>query len=173
MPYIDFGRNKHARKAYYTSEQGISLVEGWRRQGLSINAIAKDKIGIAPTTLDSWRMGCPDLDDALYKSDELADVAVEGSLLKRALGYSYDEEVYVADPDTGQMRLAKVVRRHVPGDPKAQAMWLYNRKPDSWQAQPQVPTDDQDIIDVKNVLVQIEEVAGAGENDAEAGRVHA
>ncbi len=166
LPYIDFGKNNHARKAYYTGAQGIELVRGWRRQGLALDKIARDKIGIAYETLKKWRMETPALDEALLQSDEYADMAVEGSLLRRAVGYTYDEETWVADPDTGQMVLAKVVKKHVPADTRAQGMWLYNRKPDTWQSQPQAPADDQDIIDVSNVLVQIEEVADGGAPDA-------
>lgn len=169
MPYIDFGKNAHARKKYYTNAQGVELIRGWRRQGLSVTKIATEKIGIGYGTLTKWRMDCPDLDDALYQSDELADIAVEGSLLRRAVGYTYDEETWLQDPDTGKMRLVKVVKKHVPADTRAQGMWLYNRKPDTWQAQPQAPADDQDIIDVSNVLVQIEEVANGDTPDAQAG----
>ena len=47
-------------------------------------------------------------------------------------------------------------------------MWLYNRRQDFWRSQQAaLPESDDDIIDVKNVLVRIEEVAAnAGAADA-------
>ena len=50
MPYIKFN-NAVQRKRYWLGEDGIELINDWRRRGLSVKAIAEDKIGVAPTTL--------------------------------------------------------------------------------------------------------------------------
>lgn len=166
MPYIKFN-NAVQRKKYWLGDDGIELINDWRRRGLSVNAIAEDKIGVAPGTLARWRRQSPELDQALTVTEDLVDGQVEGALLRRALGYDYFEETWVRDPDTGMEVLTKKVKKHVPADVKAIAMWLFNRRGDAWRSmQPQLPADDGDIIDVKNVLVQIEEVADGGAPDA-------
>lgn len=166
LPYIKFN-NAVQRKRYWLGEDGIELINDWRRRGLSVKAIAEDKIGIAHATLSKWRRQSPELDKALTITEDLVDGQVEGALLRRALGYDYFEETWAPDPDTGREVLTKKVRKHVPADVKAIAMWLFNRRGDAWRAmQPQLPADDGDIIDVKNVLVQIEEAADGDKADA-------
>ena len=166
MPYIKFN-NAVQRKRYWLGEDGIELINDWRRRGLSVGAIAEDKIGIAPTTLMKWRQQSPELDKALTITEDLVDGQVEGALLRRALGYDYFEETWALDPDTGREVLTRKVKKHVPADVKAIAMWLFNRRGDAWRSmQPQLPADDGDIIDVKNVLVQIEEAANGNKADA-------
>lgn len=166
LPYIKFN-NAIQRKRYWLGEDGIELINDWRRRGLSVKAIAEDKIGVAHTTLMKWRQQSPELDKALTVTEDLVDGQVEGALLRRALGYDYFEETWTLDPDTDQEVLTKKVKKHVPADVKAIAMWLYNRRGDAWRSmQPQLPADDGDIIDVKNVLVQIEEAADGDKADA-------
>ena len=166
LPYIKFN-NAVQRKRYWLGEDGIELINDWRRRGLSVKAIAEDKIGVAQTTLTNWRQQSPELDKALTVTEDLVDGQVEGALLRRALGYDYFEETWALDPDTGREVLTKKVKKHVPADVKAIAMWLFNRRGDAWRSmQPQLPADDGDIIDVKNVLVQIEEAADGDKADA-------
>ena len=159
MPYIKF-KNNTLRKRYWTSADGIELISDWRRRGISVEDIARQKIGVVPDTLERWRQQTPELDEALTITEDLVDGMVEGALLKRALGYDYEEETYAID-ETGRKVLTRVVKKHVPADVKAIAMWLYNRRQDFWRSQQAAlpESDDDDIIDVKNVLVQIEEVA--------------
>lgn len=166
MPYIKFN-NAIQRKRYWLGEDGIELINDWRRRGLSVKAIAEDKIGVAHTTLMKWRQQSPELDKALTVTEDLVDGQVEGALLRRALGYDYFEETWSLDPGTGREVLTRKVKKHVPADVKAIAMWLFNRRGDAWRSmQPQLPADDGDIIDVKNVLVQIEEAADGDKADA-------
>ena len=65
------------------------------------------------------------------------DRQVENALLKRALGYSYEEvtKEICEDPETGnlEMKITKKVRKEVVPDTTAQIFWLKNRKPDVWR----------------------------------------
>lgn len=171
LPYIKF-KNNQARKRWWHGEDGVSLITSWRRNGIAMDEIAK-RIGVSPTTLDRWRQESDEMDRALTITEDLVDGMVEGALLKRALGYDYFEETWTRDKDTGRDVLTKKVKKHVPADVKAMAIWLYNRRSGAWRTiQQPLPPDDTDIVDVRNVLVQIEEVAGGGgASDAEAGGV--
>ena len=58
-------------------------------------------------------------------------------MLKRALGYSYEEVTKEAqlNPRTGKYELAitKVVTKEIVPDTTSQIFWLKNRKPDEWR----------------------------------------
>lgn len=171
MPYIKF-KNNNMRKRYWLGPDGIALINDWRRRGVSLDDIAKKKIGVTFETLQRWRQESNELDHALTITEDLVDGQVEGSLLKRALGYDYFEETWARDKDTGQEVLTKRVKKHVPADIRAIAMWLYNRRALTWHSQqPMSQEDEEGIIDVKNVLVAIEGVAegDGGKADQEAG----
>ena len=71
----------------------LILLEGWARDGLTDEQIAKN-IGINRTTLYDWKKKETNIADALKKGKEIIDFEVENALLKRALGYEYEEETY-------------------------------------------------------------------------------
>ena len=77
----------------------------------------------------------PAVSAALKKGKEPVDIQVENALLKRALGYEY-EETYTDIEDQGGGRTKKHVRKvkkHMPGDTTAMIFWLKNRKPEQWR----------------------------------------
>lgn len=79
---------------YYLTEEGLLKLEGWARDGLTDEQIAEEKIGINRTTLYAWKNKYPDISDALKQGKEVIDRKVENALLKRALGYEYNEDEY-------------------------------------------------------------------------------
>ena len=62
----------------------LILLEGWARDGLTDEQIAKN-IGINRTTLYDWKKKEVNIADALKKGKEVIDFEVENALLKRAL----------------------------------------------------------------------------------------
>ena len=116
----------------WLTEDGLLKVQGWARDGLSNEQIAHN-IGINKDTLYEWQKRFSDFSDALKKGKEVVDREVENAMLKRALGYEYDEVTQepVTDKDTGitEMRVTKVVTKQIVPDVTAQIFWLKNRKP--------------------------------------------
>lgn len=113
--------------------EGLLLLEAWARDGLTDEQIAK-RLGISRKTLYDWKDKYGDICDALKKGKEVVDVQVENALLKRALGYDYQEErIETSDKDG-----TKVVQtiKHVAPDVGAAAFWLKNRRPDRWRDKP-------------------------------------
>lgn len=125
--------------AAWITEEGLILLEGWARDGLTNEQIAR-QIGINPDTLYTWIKRFPEISEALKKGKEVIDNQVENALLKRALGYEYDEvtEGPIETPEGIKHDEIKRVTKHIPGDVTAQIFWLKNRRPDRWR-------DKQDI----------------------------
>lgn len=108
----------------------LSLVEGWARDGLIDEQIAKN-LGIGYTTLKEYKNKYPSFLAALKKGKEVVDLEVENALLKRALGYQHKEIKETIDGN-GNKVITRVLK-DVPADTTAQIFWLKNRRPDKWR----------------------------------------
>lgn len=108
----------------------LILLEGWARDGLTDEQIAHN-IGIHVSTLYEWKKKYEEFDEALKRGKEVVDREVENALLKRALGYSYDEITEIREE--GVLIQKKVVKKHIVPDTTAQIFWLKNRRPDIWR----------------------------------------
>lgn len=89
---------------YWTTQEGLILLQGWARQGATDEVIA-DKCDVSVATLYRWKNDHPVICEALKKGKEVVDFAVENALLRNALN----------------------------GDTTAQIFWLKNRKPEVWR----------------------------------------
>ena len=130
----------------------LILLEGWARDGLTDEQIAKN-IGITRTTLYDWKKKETNIADALKKGKEVIDFEVENALLKRALGYEYEEETY----ENGI--LTKKVKKHVAPDTTAQIFWLKNRKPNNWKDRVETDEDKEAVANASQVIAKIRKVA--------------
>ena len=129
---------------------GLILLEGWARDGLTDEQIAHN-MGCAYSTLRDWRDKYPALSAALKKGKDVVDFEVENALLKRALGYEYTEERVERSVKDGT-KVIQVVK-HVAPDTTAQIFWLKNRQPQKWRDK---PVDGGDGI--KNQLEQARKI---------------
>ena len=125
----------------WLTEEGLLQLESWARDGLTDEQIASN-MGITRKTLAEWKTKYSDICDTIKRGKAVVDIQVENALLKRALGYSYDEvtreRVLDYDPSTGQvvgshMEITKTVKKEVQGDTTAQIFWLKNRRPEQWR----------------------------------------
>lgn len=120
--------------------ESLILLEGWARDGLTDEQIAKN-MGISVATLYNWKNTYLEILEALKKGKEVIDNIVENALLKRALGYRYDE-VTIEDGIE-----VKRVTKEVQPDTTAQIFWLKNRRPDKWRDKQKEETDTTSAID--------------------------
>ena len=88
----------------WLKEDNLLLLEGWARDGLTDEQIAKN-IGIGERTLYEWKEKYPQISQSLKKGKEVVDYEVENALLSSALE----------------------------GNTTAQIFWLKNRRPDKWR----------------------------------------
>ena len=128
--------------------EGLLKIEGWARDGLTDEQIAHN-MGIAYSTLREWRDSYSALSAALKRGKEVVDRMVENALLKRALGYEYEEvsEKY----ELGILTERKVTKKQVVPDTTAQIFWLKNRKPADWRDKPDGETEQGGITIVNNI----------------------
>ncbi|MGC5814322.1 transposase [Clostridium perfringens] len=122
----------------------LILVEAWARNGLTDEQISKN-LGIAVSTLNEYKNKYPEFSESLKRGKEIVDVEVENALIKRALGYKYDEvtKELIEDKETGisELKVTKIVTKEVIPDTTAQIFWLKNRKPEEWRDKKEVKHD--------------------------------
>lgn len=108
----------------------LAAVQGWARNGLTCEQIANN-LGVSLTTFFKYQAQEKEFADAIKKGKEVVDFEVENALLKRALGYDY-EETKIEKSDKDGVKITKITK-HVPPDVGAAAFWLKNRKPTEWR----------------------------------------
>ena len=132
----------------WTTSDGLLLVEGWARNGLTDEQIAQN-IGITCSTLYAWENRFPEFLKAIKKGKVPADNFVENALYKRAIGFKYTETKTEITED-GKQKVTTTTKS-VPPDVGAIAFWLKNRKPDVWREKREeiisISEADPDLID--------------------------
>lgn len=142
----------------WLEEDKLILLEGWARDGLTEEQIAKN-IGIDRTTLFRWKEKECNIYNAIKKGKEVVDFEVENALLKKCLGYNVlvrkcfkVKNVKYNDNGKKIEENEEIVVReeemHVPADTTAQIFWLKNRKPKEWREKQEVLIDKNPIEDL-------------------------
>ena len=104
-------------------KENLLLLEGWARDGLTDEQIAKN-IGITLSTFYEWKKKYSDFSESLKKGKEVVDYEVENALLSSALE----------------------------GNTTAQIFWLKNRRPDKWRDKQKEETDTTALNKLDNIL---------------------
>ena len=117
-PFL-FGRGKEERMAkgkyeYWLTADGLLLLEGWARDGLTDEQIAHN-CGISTGRLYEWKKKFNEIDEALKKGKDIVDYEVENALFKAAME----------------------------GNTTAQIFWLKNRRPDRWREKHEAAIDNK------------------------------
>lgn len=143
-------KKKTGRKPKYEKwlqPENLILIEGWRRDGLSNEQIAKN-MGIYVSTLYSWLEKYKELKEAYKKGDEVSTYEIENKLYKSAIGYDVEEmDIQETEyPDGTKTITKRKHRRHVPASIAAQIFILKNRRPNKWKDKPTV----EDMEEIKD-----------------------
>lgn len=139
-------------KADRVLQDKLTLITAYARDGLTNEQIAYN-LGINDSTLYLMKKKHLDISDALKKGKEVVDILVENALLKRALGYKYEEttrEVGMTQDGIMGMVITKVVTKEVVPDTTAQIYWLKNRKNEQWNDRKNA-VENMDIEDLTTV----------------------
>lgn len=104
----------------------LGLVEGWNRDGLTDEQIARN-LGVSKHTLIKWKKNIPDFLDAIKKGKEVSDYELENALHKRAVGYYYEEETV-----TNKGEVVKI-KKYEHANPTSLIFALKNRLPHKYR----------------------------------------
>lgn len=121
----------------WLKRENLLLLEGWARDGLTDEQIAKN-IGIGERTLYEWKEKYPQISQSLKKGKEVVDYEVENALLSSALE----------------------------GNTTAQIFWLKNRRPDKWRDKQKEETDKTALDKLDSILKEIKDDAERSTNNA-------
>ena len=120
---IEMAKSKADR---WLEPDGLILIEGWARDGLTNEQIAHN-MGVGLSTLKEYRNRYPAIETALKKGKEVADYMVENALFKSAME----------------------------GNTTAQIFWLKNRRPSKWRDKPQITeqSESEEFNKLMNVIL--------------------
>jgi transposase-like protein len=113
----------------WLTEEGLLLIEGWARDGLTYEQIAKN-MGINRETLNRWKKLYPNISNALKKGRQVVIRELENALIKRAMGYEYEEIVHEQNEDGLSVR--RTTKQMAP-DTTALIFALKNMDPEHWR----------------------------------------
>lgn len=109
------------------------MIEGWARQGLTDEQISKN-MSISYSTFREWKKKYSALSAALKKGKTPVDFEVENALLKRAMGFEYEEtETIIEEVDGKQRKRIKKIKKVALPETSAIIFWLKNRMPEQWR----------------------------------------
>ncbi len=135
-----------AKYERWLEPEGLTLIEGWARWGLTEEQIAHN-MGCSRKTLKEWKKKYSTIGAALKKGKEVSDFEVENALYKRATGYEIEETV---TKTIKGKEVTETVKKKIPPDTTAAIFWLKNRRPDRWRDRP-----DPDQTDTLAAAAQI------------------
>lgn len=144
------GKKKVGRKPLFTqwiTEEGLAQIREWAEIGLIGKQIANN-IGINHTTLYDWMNKFPELAETIRSGRKVMDQQVENSLLKRAIGYQYEEDTWGKNHDGEMVIVKRVVKSQAP-DVTSQIFWLKNRQPERWRERVEIKNEHEGTIKVE------------------------
>ncbi|MDG5852481.1 hypothetical protein [Clostridium beijerinckii] len=112
-------------------EKKLDKAKELSKQGCTEAELAK-KLNISIGTLNEWKNTYPELMKIIEENNEYYEDKVEQALIKRALGYEYEETEIVASKD-GKTSRVKKIKKEVPPDTNAIIFLLKNRNPRKWR----------------------------------------
>lgn len=151
-----------SRADEWLTQDKLTLLTAWARDGLTDEQISTN-MGISRTTFYEWKNKYVDISNSIKKGKEVVDIEVENALLKRALGYKYDE--VIKELRDGELVETKRITKEVLPDTIAQIYWLKNRKPDKWREKVADTENEEQINNAKDILFKIREMANNGTNN--------
>ena len=139
----------------WITEDGLLLIEGWAREGLTEDQIAHN-IGICRDTLNDWKNRFSGISDALKKGKAPVDYEAENALLKKALGFTVRVKKPIKLRTRKQLGGKETIEEerveyaeeeiYIPPDVAACIFWLKNRRPDKWSDRPKTPGGERNEL---------------------------
>lgn len=101
-------------------------------------------MGVAFTTIQSWKRRYPEFKRACKAGRELAKQSIIAHSIKAAIGYDWEKVVKSYGPD-GQLKATKTIVEHERPDSKMAMFLLCNLDPERWKVQRELKIDQRSI----------------------------
>lgn len=159
-------RGRHER---WLEPDNLLLLEGWARDGLTEDQIAKN-MGISRKTLYNWKESYLPILHAITRGKEVVDRQVENALLQSAIGHTEKIRKPI------KVKIEKMTPRgkiseesieyaeeevYVPPDVRAQIFWLKNRKPDKWKERKDATDIEEQNVRIEKTKADIQKIKAA------------
>lgn len=131
----------------WITEDGLLLLKGWARDGLTDEEIAR-KMHISPSTFYDWQKKYSEISEAIKKGREPVNVVLEDTAIERATTWRTVKEVTKEprlDRQTGKVEMAVVreVEKRVPPDSTLLIFLMKNRMKDKYGDKQQLEISGQ------------------------------
>jgi hypothetical protein len=116
-------------------EEFATFVEVYAAEGL-LDYEIWEKLKITHNTFYEWKRNKKEFSDGLKRGRYVALQKVEGSLIKKALGYMVTEkttEAKIESDGTTKPLTVKFTEKHIVADTGAIAFFLKNKDPEHWR----------------------------------------
>ena len=150
-------RCEMAKSKWEQVKSKIHLVEKWARDGLREDQISKN-LGISVTTLEVYKKKYPELTKSLKKGKETLITELENALIKKALGYEYEEKkVYTKTENGNSVTYTEITKKHQPPDTGALFGLLKNEDPQNYSDNPQMLQLKKQELELRERLAKAED----------------
>lgn len=127
----------------------FSEIEQYLSQNLNEKQIIKN-LGIGKTAFERYKREHPELKELLKKGRQVQVKEVENALMKKALGFEYEEtETYVRKTGGVETTHIKKVKKYSAPDVGACALILKNKDRENW-------SDNPNLVEIRRELLEIE-----------------
>lgn len=148
---------KRGRKSKYDEyvKPYIAKIVEWTKSGATEKEICT-ALGISVSTFNEYKKQYSELSDALRAGRQSVVLEIKAALLKRALGFEYEEKKGMQRKGDNPI-VTEVYRRYIPPDTTAAAMLLRNYDPD-WRDR------DSLISDIKKQEIELKKAIAEANN---------
>lgn len=136
----------------------LLLVEKWARDGLTEAQICKN-LDISTNTMDEYKKNHPEFLVALEKDKEVLITEIENALIKRALGFEYDEtKTYIKIENGKKVTYTEKTKKYCAPDTVACALILKNKDKENWFDNPQVSKTKKEMTELQRQALNLKGV---------------
>lgn len=154
-------RGKHGP---WITPEGLLRIESWASDGLTNKQISAN-MGISRETLHKYTQRFPDISDAIEKGRAPVVREVENALIKRAIGFEYEEQTINIDTHQDDSVKKRITRhkRYVPPDTGAAIFILKNYKPNKYRRYNDL-TERKMLAEIAKMEKEIEQMQKEADN---------
>lgn len=152
----------------WLEKDALVRIESWASDGLTNEQIAEN-MGISRTTFYNWQNKSIDILNALKKGREPVVRHLENALIKKALGFEYEEtEELIEKDDNGKKKIKKVIHKKYSVPDSSSLMFLLkNYKPEKYRKYNEL-TERKMVAETEKLKVEAQKIKLELENSENA-----